>query len=64
MSPQDAIVNPGDYIIADLNGVVVLPRRLAQEVLLLMAKQVEADTKMTKGIKEGLSFAEASKRFR
>lgn len=61
----DATVNPGDYIIADLNGVVVLPRGLAEDVLPLMKKQVEADCKIAEAIKhDGLSFSEASRKFR
>ncbi|KAK0734790.1 RraA-like protein [Lasiosphaeria miniovina] len=62
---QDMTVNPGDYLIGDINGVVVLPKELAEAALPLMAKQVEADTKMVKGITElGMSFAEAGKKFR
>lgn len=61
---QDITINPGDYLIADLNGVVVLPRDMAEQVLPLMAKQVEADTKMAEEIKKGMSFSEASKKFR
>lgn len=61
---QDMTVNPGDYIIGDLNGVVVLPKDLAEKALPLMAKQVEADSKMAEEIKKGMGFSEASKRFR
>lgn len=61
---QDATVNPGDYLIGDLNGVVVLPRALAEQALPLMAAQVEADGKMADAIAQGMSFTEASKKFR
>ncbi|KAK4462171.1 RraA-like protein [Cladorrhinum samala] len=61
---QDAGVNPGDYLIGDLNGVVVLPRELAERALPLMKKQVEADGKMAVEIAKGMSFTEASKKFR
>ncbi|GAB1310582.1 Ribonuclease E inhibitor [Madurella fahalii] len=61
---QDMTINPGDYLIGDLNGVVVLPSELAERALLLMAKQVEADSKMAVAIQEGMTFTEASKRFR
>lgn len=61
---QDITINPGDYIIADLNGVVCLPRGYAEKILPLMKKQVEADEKMMVGIKKGMSFEEASKKFR
>lgn len=61
---QDMTINPGDYIVADINGVVVLPKELAEQALPLMAKQVEADTKMQVAIEGGMGFAEASRKFR
>ncbi|KAH8879516.1 RraA-like protein [Thozetella sp. PMI_491] len=61
---QDMTINPGDYLIADINGVVVLPKELAEQAIPLMAKQVEADTKMAEAIKGGMTFQEASKKFR
>jgi regulator of RNase E activity RraA len=57
-------IHPGDYAIADMNGVVVLPRRLAEQVLPLMRKQVDADTNVAKALREGMTFEEASKKFR
>lgn len=61
---QDIKINPGDYLIGDINGVVVLPRELAEKAIPLMAKQVEADSKMAVEIEKGMTFAEASKKFR
>ncbi|KAI1140974.1 RraA-like protein [Hypoxylon sp. FL0543] len=57
-------IRPGDYLIADLNGVVVLPVELAEQALPLMRKQVEADDKMAVEIRKGMTFTEASKTFR
>ncbi|KAI1101001.1 RraA-like protein [Jackrogersella minutella] len=61
---QNMEIRPGDYLVADINGVVVLPVELAEQALPLMQKQVEADDKMAVAIKEGMSFTEASKKFR
>ncbi|KAK6078800.1 ribonuclease e inhibitor rraa dimethylmenaquinone methyltransferase [Seiridium cupressi] len=58
------LINPGDYVMGDLNGVVVLPKDLVDKALDLMRKGVEADQKMAVGIKKGMSFVEASKKFR
>jgi regulator of RNase E activity RraA len=61
---QEAEIRPGDYLIADMNGVVVLPAEVAEQALPLMKKQVEADDQMAVEIKKGMSFTEASKKFR
>lgn len=61
---QDITINPGDYIMGDLNGVVVIPKHLAEETLPLMSKQVEADSNMAVEISMGVSFTEAAKKFR
>ncbi|KAK0730860.1 ribonuclease E inhibitor RraA/Dimethylmenaquinone methyltransferase [Lasiosphaeris hirsuta] len=61
---QDMTIQPGDYIIGDINGVVVLPKHLAELALPLMAKQVEADSAMAAAIQGGMTFTEASKKFR
>lgn len=62
---EDVItIRPGDYLIGDVNGVVVLPRDMAEQALPLMAKQVDADSKMAVEIAKGMTFTEASKRFR
>lgn len=61
---QDATINAGDYLIADLNGVVCLPKELAEKAILLMAPQVEADQKIAADIQKGMTFVEASKKHR
>ncbi|KIM89238.1 hypothetical protein PILCRDRAFT_813171 [Piloderma croceum F 1598] len=61
---QEAIINPGDYLVGDLNGVVCLPRHLAEKVLALMGPQVEADRLIALDIQQGKSFLEASKEHR
>ncbi|KAL9131014.1 MAG: hypothetical protein Q9217_000956 [Psora testacea] len=58
---QDMVINPGDYLIGDLNGVVCLPKELAVKVLALMPSQVEADEKVAQDIQQGRTFAEAAK---
>lgn len=61
---QNVTITPGDYIVGDINGVVVLPRALAAQALPLMAPQVAADEQMAVAIKGGMTFVEASKKFR
>ena len=61
---QNAVINPDDYLIGDLNGVVCLPKDLAKKAISLMEAQVEADERIAKDLKTGMSFAESSKRHR
>ncbi|KAF2157743.1 RraA-like protein [Myriangium duriaei CBS 260.36] len=61
---QDAIIHPGDIIIADLNGVVCIPQDLADRIVDLMASQAEADEKVAADIRAGRTFTEASKEHR
>ena len=61
---QEAYINPGDYLIADANGVVCLPAELAEQAIDLIASQVEADSKISADVKNGSTFAEASKKHR
>lgn len=63
-SQPGMVVRPGDYLMGDLNGVVVLPREMAADALALMRKGVAADEKMAEAIKNAMSFVEASKKFR
>lgn len=61
---QDATIHPADYLIGDLNGVVCLPKELAEKAVALMASQVEADEKIARDLEQGRSFEEASKEHR
>lgn len=61
---QEAWIQPGDYIIADLNGVVRLPVELAEKVLDAIPGIVKADEKCAEGIKAGRSVEEVFKEFR
>ena len=61
---QDATIYPGDYLIADLNGVVCLPKGLAESVVELIASQVEADQRIAEDLMSGRTFSEASKEHR
>ncbi|KAK7216230.1 hypothetical protein V2G26_004233 [Clonostachys chloroleuca] len=63
-SIQEATINPNDYIIADKDGVVVLPADLAEQVLEIIPKVVSADEKCAEAIKGGMSVEEAFATFR
>jgi regulator of RNase E activity RraA len=58
------VIKPGDYLIGDLNGVVCLPKELAEKAINLMGSQVLADEKIAVDLDKGMSFVEASKKHR
>lgn len=61
---QEAVVNPGDVIVGDLNGVVCIPADLVERCVELIQSQVEADEKIAEDLKKGRGFEEASKEHR
>ncbi|KAL3495800.1 ribonuclease E inhibitor RraA/Dimethylmenaquinone methyltransferase [Aspergillus germanicus] len=61
---QDVWIAPGDYIVADLNGVVSVPAGIAEEVLSVIPGIVEADEKCAEGIRAGRSVQDVFREFR
>ncbi|KAF2135835.1 uncharacterized protein K452DRAFT_322830 [Aplosporella prunicola CBS 121167] len=61
---QEAWVRQGDYVVADLNGVVVVPADVVEKVLDLIPGIVEADEKCVEGIKAGRTVQDVFKEFR
>ena len=61
---QDVTISPGDFIVADLNGVVYLPRELADQVLDAIPGKVATDEKCAAGIRNGRSVQEVFEEFR
>ena len=61
---MDVPIRAGDYIIGDLNGVVCLPKELAEKAIDLIPSQLDADEKMAEDITNGSTFTDASKKYR
>jgi 4-hydroxy-4-methyl-2-oxoglutarate aldolase len=57
------LVHPGDWIVADKTGVVVVPRASVPEVLKLLRQYDDKETKMVPLIKETKSMGKALERF-
>lgn len=58
------IINPGDILFGDINGVVCIPRGLVTKVLELLPGLVSADHEVSKALAEGMSIVNAFKTYR
>src|SRR5438093_1037200 len=56
-------VSLGDIVVADLDGVVVVPRRVAHEVLTRCEKLVGTENRVRVAIKRGMTPLEAYEKF-
>jgi len=56
-------VSLGDLVVADLDGVVVVPRRAAHEVLTRCEKLVGTENKVRTAVKRGMTPLEAYEKF-
>ncbi|RPI87566.1 MAG: RraA family protein [Chloroflexi bacterium] len=56
------LINPGDFMVGDSDGVLVIPQDIAEEVL-LEAENIREMENLTRGmLKEGISAVEASEK--
>jgi regulator of RNase E activity RraA len=57
------LVHPGDLILADHDGVVVVPSAIAEQVLKLAEEKVSGENLVRQALAGGMSTAEAFKKF-
>jgi len=57
-------VKPGDVLVGDDSGVVVIPRERAEEVLNLAREIEEAENRIEEALRQGLSIKEAREKYR
>ncbi|MNU00583.1 hypothetical protein D3C72_2437470 [compost metagenome] len=53
-------VAEGDLVVGDDTGLVVVPRARLDEVLAAAREALDVDERVEKGIRDGLSFADAA----
>jgi regulator of RNase E activity RraA len=58
-----AYVRPGDLVLGDADGIVVLPQESAADLLAAAEELEAADARMREAIGEGMKLAEARKRY-
>jgi regulator of RNase E activity RraA len=56
-------VDPGDFIFADLDGVVVVPRRAEKDVFAAAFEKVREEKRVRSALEGGMSAAEAFHKF-
>ncbi len=57
------VVRPGDFVLGDADGVVIVPAELAQEVLKEVESLAVAETNMRQELLEGGTFSEVFDRY-
>lgn len=60
---EGVTINPGDLIVGDVDGVVVVPREIESEVLSLAFDKVQAEDVTRTAISRGMSSTEAYETF-
>lgn len=63
ISCADVLVYPGDLILADHDGVVVVPNAAAEETLRLAEEKVSGENLVRKALAGGMSTTEAFKKY-
>jgi regulator of RNase E activity RraA len=54
-------VRPGDIVMADENGIVIVPKEKAEEVLEISEELLQKEESMVKQLKEGIPFKEVDR---
>jgi len=57
---NDILIRPGDFIVGDSDGVLVIPQEIAEEVLVEAERRAEKESKVREMLKQGISPDEAS----
>jgi len=57
-------VRPGDFILGDLDGVVVIPQEIAKEVISKCEEKSESEDQVRDALRRGEPFADVAAKFR
>lgn len=58
---NDVLVRPGDFIMGDSDGVLVIPQEIAEEILVEAERKAEEENETRRLLQQGISADEASK---
>lgn len=60
---EDVTVNPGDYVLGDADGVIVIPRSIAEEVLVKAEAKVAKEMGMRQALAKGMTIKETYEKY-
>jgi regulator of RNase E activity RraA len=60
----DLWINPGDFLVGDQDGVVVVPPSLTEQVVALCQERAEIDEKTFAALRSGHGMGESIKKYR
>ena len=55
----DTVINNNDYVLADIDGVVIIPANIIEDILIRAEKVINTENLVRKSIKEGMDPQEA-----
>jgi 4-hydroxy-4-methyl-2-oxoglutarate aldolase len=56
-------ITSGDYVLADLDGVVIIPRSMAEEAITATETKANTETDMRAALMDGMDPVDAFKKF-
>ncbi len=59
----NCLISPGDIVVADIDGIVIIPQELEAEAISLALEKVAAENTVRDAIKNGLSATAAFKKY-
>lgn len=60
---ENVWINPGDLVFADLDGVLIIPKELEEEVITKALEKARGEKTVRKAIENGMSSTEAFKTY-
>ena len=57
-------VNPGDILYGDMDGVIVVPRQIAEDVLVAAEEKIATEDRGREAIWQGMSLKEVGRTYR
>lgn len=60
---ESVVVEPGDLVFGDVDGVVIIPRALEEQVIIKVLKKAQGEKLVRKEIENGMSSTAAFRKY-